>query len=70
MSEPQTVSEALDFFLDYGPADDKHIEHLQVAAEEASQKDDKNDKKQMMQDEAQAIIITYRSKNACWLTQT
>lgn len=34
MSELQTVSEALDFFLDYGPAEDKHIEHLQVVAEE------------------------------------
>lgn len=47
MSEQQTVSETCDFFLDYSPAEDKHIEHEKVVAGEASEKD-KSDEKQMM----------------------
>lgn len=31
MSERQTVSEALDIFLDYGPAEDKNTEREEVA---------------------------------------
>lgn len=41
MSEQQTVNETLDFFLDYGPAEDKNIQHEELVAEEASETNDK-----------------------------
>lgn len=34
------MSEALDIFLDYGPAEDKNTEREEVAAEEKPQKKD------------------------------
>lgn len=38
MSERQTVNEALDIFLDYGPAEDENTEREDIEAEEKPQK--------------------------------
>lgn len=43
----------LDFFLDYGPAEDKNIKQV---AEEASETDDKTDEKQMMTRHMQPLL--------------
>lgn len=43
----------LDFFLDYGPAEDTNIKQV---AEEASETDDKTDEKQMMTRHMQPLL--------------